>query len=138
MVAQRVAELEAAGLVVQAGRRPLDGRRAPRQVRLRPEAGVVAGADLRLKTMHIGIADLDGRLLASQGVQIDIADGPETVLALLEQEIERLAEQVAPARLWGIGVAFQRRSSSRPGAPSHHQQCPCGTATRFRTASLAS
>src|SRR4051794_41957855 len=60
VVAARIAELEAAGLVMQAGMGPSTGGRAPRQLRLRAEAGVVVGVDIGATPMNVGVADLAG------------------------------------------------------------------------------
>src|SRR4051812_5709294 len=79
VVAARIAELEAAGLVTQAGMGPSTGGRAPRQLRLRAEAGVVVGVDIGATHMNVGIADLAGRLVDSVEEAVDIADGPEEV-----------------------------------------------------------
>ena len=60
VVGQRVAELEAAGLVVAAGLGPSTGGRAPRRLRLRAEAGLVIGVDCGATGMVVGVADLLG------------------------------------------------------------------------------
>jgi predicted NBD/HSP70 family sugar kinase len=120
VVAQRVAELEAAGLVVQAGVGPSTGGRAPRQIRLRPEAGVVAGVDLGMETMHIGIADLEGRMLASRTAPMHVTDDPEVVLRSLEQQLDDLMAQLGAQPLWGLGVGVPAPvefESGRPVAP---------------------
>jgi predicted NBD/HSP70 family sugar kinase len=120
VVAQRVAELEAAGLVVQAGVAPSTGGRAPRQIRLRPEAGLVGGADLGMNTMHVGIADLDGRMLASKTAPMDVADDPEVVLRALEQQLNDLIAQRGQPPLWGLGVGVPAPvefDTGRPVAP---------------------
>jgi glucokinase-like ROK family protein len=105
VVSQRVAELEAAGLVAAAGLGPSTGGRAPRRLRLRAEAGLVAGVACGATGMVVGIADLTGRILARAEERIDIADGPEVVLARSEELIDQLLEkQTDPPPLWGIGV----------------------------------
>src|SRR5690348_17875199 len=90
VVAARIAELEAAGLVTQAGMGPSTGGRAPRQLRLRAEAGVVVGIDIGATGMDIGVADLSGRVLAHVEETIDIADGPDVVLGRVEELVDEL------------------------------------------------
>src|SRR3954463_3356746 len=103
VVAARIAELEAArlgthggrgprgaGLVTQAGMGPSTGGRAPRQLRLRAEAGVVVGADVGATHMNVGIADLAGHVLARAREPVDIADGPEAVLSRVEAIVDEL------------------------------------------------
>jgi predicted NBD/HSP70 family sugar kinase len=120
VVAQRVAELEDAGLVTQDGIGPSTGGRAPRRVRLRPEAGLVAGVDMSPVALGIGVADLDGQILAVRRTAIDVEDGPEAVLGCLERDLEQLVEQQGNARLWGIGVGIPAPvefDTGRPVAP---------------------
>jgi predicted NBD/HSP70 family sugar kinase len=117
VVAQRVAELEAAGLVVQDGVGPSTGGRAPRRVRLRPDAGLVAGVDVRGTSMLVGVAALDGQVLASRTVPIDVGDGPEPVLGSLERQIEQLVEQLGQSRLWGVGVGIPMPVEFDTGRP---------------------
>src|SRR5689334_1649416 len=90
VVAARVAELESAGLVTQAGMAPSTGGRAPRQLRLRAEAGVVVGVDIGATFMDIGLADLGGRVLDHIEQPVDVADGPDVVLSRVEQVIDEL------------------------------------------------
>src|SRR3954468_8374845 len=63
VVAARIGELEQVGLVAPAGVAQSTGGRAPRQLRLRAEAGVVVGVDIGATSMKIGIADLGGRVV---------------------------------------------------------------------------
>jgi len=90
VVAQRVAELEAAGLVEQAGLGPSTGGRAPRRLRLRARAGIVAAADIGAIGMVVGLADLSGTVLAHIDEPIDVADGPDMVLGRVEELIDKL------------------------------------------------
>jgi predicted NBD/HSP70 family sugar kinase len=120
VVAQRVAELEAAGLVVQAGVAPSTGGRAPRQVRLRRDAGLVAGVDMGFAALSIGLADLDGRMLTSTTVPMDGIDDPEAVLGTLEQQLDQLLEELGKPPLWGLGVGVPAPvefDTGRPIAP---------------------
>ena len=118
VVAQRVAELEAAGLVVSAGLGPSTGGRAPRRLRLRAEAGLVVGVDCGATSMVVGVADLLGRVQASAAEPIDVADGPRTVLARVEELVDQLLEQVArPAPVWGIGVGVPGPVEFATGLP---------------------
>ncbi|SHG17098.1 ROK family transcriptional regulator [Geodermatophilus nigrescens] len=121
VVAQRVAQLEAAGLVVQDGRAPSSGGRAPRRLRLRAGAGLVAGADVGATGMAVGVADLSGRVLATVHEPVDVADGPDPVLGRVEELVARLVEGLPGAPpLWGVGVGVPgpvEFATSRPVAP---------------------
>jgi predicted NBD/HSP70 family sugar kinase len=118
VVAQRVAKLEAAGLVVQDGLGPSTGGRAPRRLRLRKEAGVVAAADIRATGMVVGLADLAGTVLVRVEETIDIADGPDVVLGRVEELVEQLLGGL-PERvpLWGIGVGVPGPVEFATGLP---------------------
>ena len=121
VVAQRVAQLEAAGLVVQDGRAPSSGGRAPRLLRLRADAGLVAGADIGATGMAVGLADLSGRVLARVHEAVDVADGPDAVLGRVEELVATLLDGLPGAPpLWGIGVGVPgpvEFATSRPVAP---------------------
>ncbi len=105
VVGQRVAELEAAGLVAAAGLGPSTGGRAPRRLRLRAEAGLVIGVDCGATHMVVGVADLLGTVLARADEPIEVADGPDAVLSRAEDLIDRLLAQLrSPSPVWGIGI----------------------------------
>ena len=105
VVAARVAELEAAGLVVAAGMGPSTGGRAPRRIRLRTEAGVIVGVGIGATGMQVGLADLSGRIFADHAASVDVADGPDVVLERVEQVVEDLLSAHAAGReVWAVGV----------------------------------
>ncbi|MGY1673451.1 ROK family protein [Geodermatophilus sp. SYSU D00710] len=121
VVAQRVAQLEAAGLVVPDGHGPSNGGRAPRRLRLRERAGVVAGADVGATGMAVGLADLSGRVLAETREPVDVGDGPDVVLGRIEELVDELLDRL-PGRppLWAIGVGVPgpvEFATARPVAP---------------------
>src|SRR3954466_5272765 len=102
VVAARIAELESAGLVASAGMAPSTGGRAPRQLRLRAEAGVVVGADIGATHMNVGIADLAGHVIGAVNESVDIADGPDVVLSRVEQIVDELrAAHPEAGEVWG-------------------------------------
>lgn len=118
VVAQRVAELEEAGLLVPAGLAPSTGGRAPRRLRLRAEAGLVVGVDCGATGMAVGVADLAGTVLAKVDEPIDVADGPDPVLTRVEHHIDDLLARVSdPAPVWGIGVGVPGPVEFATGLP---------------------
>src|SRR5690349_18518403 len=118
VVAARIAELEAAGLVVQAGMGPSTGGRAPRQLRLRAEAGVVVGVDIGATAMEIGLADLGGNVLDHLQEAVDVADGPEAVLARVESAVdELLARNPGVGDVWGVGLGVPGPVEFASGLP---------------------
>jgi predicted NBD/HSP70 family sugar kinase len=121
VVAQRVARLEAAGLVVQDGLAPSNGGRAPRLLRLRATAGLVAGVDIGATGMAVGLADLAGAVLTEAREPIDVADGPDVVLGRAERLLTDLLDGLDdPPPVWGVGVGVPgpvEFATSRPVAP---------------------
>lgn len=118
VVAQRVAELEAAGLIEGDGLDPSSGGRAPRRLRLRSGNGVVLGVDVAVTELVVGLADLAGGILAKRQRHIDVADGPERVLATAEAVADELIATVAGDRpVWAIGVGLPGPVEFRTGLP---------------------
>lgn len=121
VVTARIADLEAAGLVTYGGMGPSTGGRAPRRLRLRAEAGVVIGADIGATGMTIGISDLLGRAIEHVVDPIDIADGPDMVLARVEVLVEQLLSRLPGDRqIWGVGMGVPgpvEFATGRPVAP---------------------
>jgi len=118
VVAARVAELEAAGLVVYAGMGPSTGGRAPRRLRLRAEAGVVVGVGIGATGMDVGLADLAGHVLAHVDEPVNVADGPEIVLGRVEEIVDRLLAQHGAGRpVWGAAIGVPGPVEFASGLP---------------------
>ena len=81
VVAQRVGELESAGLIAPDGLGPSTGGRAPRRLRLRADAGYVLGIDIATNELLVGLADLAGNLLETRHEESDVSDGPEAIIS---------------------------------------------------------
>ena len=107
VVAQRVAELEAAGLVGSDGLGPSSGGRAPRRLRLRSEAGSVLGVDIASNELVVGLADLAGNIRATAAEHIDLTQGPQAVLATVVRTGDALLDEAgARGQLWSIGLGM--------------------------------
>jgi predicted NBD/HSP70 family sugar kinase len=116
VIAQRVSELESAGLIESAGLGPSSGGRAPRRLRLAAERGLALGVDIAATELVVGVADLTGTVLDTRQQAIDVADGPEPVLSLAE----RLADELVGTRtapVWAIGVGVPGPVEFRTGLP---------------------
>jgi predicted NBD/HSP70 family sugar kinase len=119
VVAQRVAELEQAGLIASDGLGPSTGGRAPRRLRLRQEAGRVLGVDIATNELVVGVADLAGTLLATRQEEIDIADGPEVVMAAVERLADALVDETGVREsLWSVGVGMPGPVAFASGEPA--------------------
>jgi glucokinase-like ROK family protein len=120
VITQRVADLIEYGVLTDGDLGPSTGGRAPRLVRLRADAGHLLVADLGATSMDVAVADLSGSILAHVQEPSDIAAGPETVLARVEELFQRLDVESRPGSLWGIGIGVPgpvEFDTGRPIAP---------------------
>jgi len=107
VVAQRVAELESAGLLAPDGLGPSTGGRAPRRLRLRAEAGYVLAVDIATNELLVALADLAGNILETRHEESDLGDGPEAVIAAVERMGDALLDGAnARNNLWAVGVGM--------------------------------
>ena len=98
-VSTAVDELLARGLLQIDGTRPTVGRGRPAdRLALSPGGGHVLLADVGASSAHLAVVDLSQRMLARTQVDVDMNDGPDTVLAAVETELTTLRDTV-PARV---------------------------------------
>jgi hypothetical protein len=122
VVTQRVGELLDYGLLVEGELGRSTGGRAPRLLRFPSDAGHLLVADLGATSVDVALADLSGTILAHVQEPCDIADGPERVLARVEELFVRIlvSGEPRPGSLWGIGIGVPgpvEFDSGRPIAP---------------------
>lgn len=122
VVAQRVDHAIEVGFLQDGEFAPSSGGRAPRTLRFRAERGRVIVCALGALHIHVGLADLDGAILADSHRAWDIARGPEETLDEAMSMIDRLvAEDAAPGTpVWAITVGVPGPvdfTSGRPVAP---------------------
>ena len=122
VVAQRLADLQSSGLVIESGRDPSSGGRPPQKIQFNADRGHVLVADLGATSIDVAVADLDGRIHAHTSEEADISAGPEIILGQVEQLFEKLRATSAEARgvPWGIGVGLPgpvEFNTGRPVAP---------------------
>lgn len=107
-VSQRVDALLGLGLLVEQGGGASTGGRPPTQLAFDAANGVVLCADLGATHCRLAVSDLDCTVLAELPAEMNIADGPDVVLAWLQDRfVELLAEAgrtVSDVRGIGIGV----------------------------------
>jgi predicted NBD/HSP70 family sugar kinase len=106
-VSNGVDALLARGVLRVVGTRPTPGRGRPAdRLALSPRGGHVLIADLGAHGAHLAIVDLSQTMRAHVHVDVDVAEGPDTVLATVESHLQTLRGQVptAPARAVVIGV----------------------------------
>lgn len=122
VVAQRVAELVASGLLVEGGIGPSTGGRPPRQFSFHGEAGHLYAAFLGATSIDVAVTDAGGEVLRRISEPCDISTGPDVILDRVDDLFARLAERTSPASgpLWGIGIGVPgpvEFSTGRPVSP---------------------
>jgi predicted NBD/HSP70 family sugar kinase len=118
-VAQRVDALLAFGLVYEAGDSESTGGRRPARLAFDHQSGVVLAADLGATHSRLAVCDLAAAPLAEVSFELDIGQGPESILALVH---ERFGEMLAgidasAASVRGIGVGIPGPVAYGSGKP---------------------
>ena len=104
-VTTRVEALMAAGYLREGGPGSSRGGRRPRQLEVDPSAGAVLGVDLGARHASFALFDLAGALLAERHLDMDIADGPQSILGwIVDQANSMVAEQEQSLRGIGLGL----------------------------------
>ncbi|TDT66203.1 ROK family transcriptional regulator [Frigoribacterium sp. PhB116] len=98
------------------------GGRPPSRVALVPSARVVLGADFGAGHLNLVLTDLVGETLIGRRSLLDIADGPERVLATMVAEADALLAELGRTRrdLIGVGIGLPgpvQFSTGRPVNP---------------------
>ena len=107
-IAARVDVLLRLGLVTSLGDGTSTGGRPPSLLAVNTTARLVAGIDLGATHARAAITDLSGVPLAEQRADLDIAEGPEVVLAWVAQAIEDLLDTAGRSRaeLVAVGIGL--------------------------------
>ena len=121
-VAQRVDALLEQGLVYEAGGSASTGGRPPTVLAFNRDAGVVLVADLGATHARVAVTDLIGTALAERASNLDIALGPEQVLAWVVERFAELLDEIGRSGdgVRGIGVGVPgpvEFASGRPVSP---------------------
>jgi predicted NBD/HSP70 family sugar kinase len=95
-------------LVVPAGEKPLSRGRPAGMLAFNPRAGVTLAAQVGMSGTLVAVSDLAGEILWLNQVQLDVAEGPDALGAMLEaQFVAGLAEVGDDGiRVYGIGVGM--------------------------------
>lgn len=119
VITQRVSYLLASGLLVERGLGASTGGRAPRELSLHGEAGIVLVAPVGSSHLTVGVTDLAGRLLEYHREPADVAAGPELILSRVAELFgQLLASPKVPtgAPLFGIGLGLPSAVEFAAGA----------------------
>ena len=107
-VSAAVDELLSRGVLRIAGTRPTPGRGRPAdRLALSPRGGHVLLADVGARGAHLAVLDLSQRVVAHEHVELDVRDGPELALHIIEARLDALraaGSPEVPARAVVIGL----------------------------------
>lgn len=121
VVAQRLAELVGAGLVLDAETSESTGGRPARRLRFRGDAGTILVADVGATSIDVALTDLAGAIVASHAEPADVADGPDGILGRVEELFEELlagrSSDDADVEPWGIGIGVPGPVEFATGRP---------------------
>ncbi|MFD1522198.1 ROK family protein [Pseudonocardia yunnanensis] len=107
-VSTAVDQLLARGVLRLDGTRPTAGRGRPAdRLALSPRGGHVLLADVGASAAHLAVVDLSQRMLGHAHVEVDVTEGPEVVLNIVESHLTALRAQApgdVPVRAVVIGL----------------------------------
>jgi glucokinase-like ROK family protein len=107
-IAQRIDTLLGHGLVLEGAASASTGGRPPATLVFNQDAGVVLAADLGATHARLAVVNLGGATLTEEATELEIADGPDTVLRTVDERFLELLSQVGrrprDVRAVGIGV----------------------------------
>jgi len=93
------------------------GGRAPRLIDFNETAGQILVAELGATGFNVAASDLSGNLMGNTHVEVNVSKGPEAVLALVEEEFNRLVSAHKIGKLWGIGIGVPGPVEFASGLP---------------------
>jgi predicted NBD/HSP70 family sugar kinase len=120
VVSQRVDQAIELGYLEDSELGPSSGGRAPRRLRFCSERGLIVVCALGALHINVGLAHLDGDILAQANRPWDIATGPAATLDTAMTMIDALLEEQGGTPVWGIAVGLPGPvdfDSGRPVAP---------------------
>ena len=120
VVTQRVDQAIEMGYLEDAAYGPSSGGRAPRTLRFRSEQGRIIVCALGALHIHVGLAALEGDIVAWAHRDWDIARGPAESLDVTMSMIDELLKDQPEVPVWGIVVGLPGPvdfESGRPVAP---------------------
>jgi predicted NBD/HSP70 family sugar kinase len=118
-VSQRLDPLVEQGLVRETGEGPSTGGRPPMVVAFNRDAGVVLAADLGATHARLGVADLGGEPLAEHSQELNIGEGPERVLTIVQERFGALLAESGKTSsdVRGIGMGLPGPVEFASGTP---------------------
>jgi predicted NBD/HSP70 family sugar kinase len=121
-VAQRVDVLVTSALVGAAGEATSTGGRPPARFAFNPHARLVLGADVGATHVRLAVTDLAANVVADDVIDLDVAVGPEKVLAWVADRgralVRRAGRRLGDVAAVGIGLPGPVEfATGRPTSP---------------------
>ena len=120
VVTQRVDQAIQMGFLEDAEFGLSSGGRAPRILRFRSERGLIVVCALGAQHIRVGVAALEGDMIAEAHRAWEIARGPAETLDAALALIDEILDQVPEAPIWGVAVGVPGPvdfATGRPVAP---------------------
>ncbi|MFN2418014.1 MAG: ROK family protein [Candidatus Limnocylindria bacterium] len=120
VVAQRLADLAGAGVIVDTEIAESTGGRPPRRLHFNAEAGTLLVADIGATSIDVAITDLAGGILASRAEEANVAEGPDALLGRVEdlfEDVLAAAPNSEAGTPWGIGIGVPGPVEFATGRP---------------------
>ncbi|MDO8309049.1 MAG: ROK family protein [Actinomycetota bacterium] len=118
VVTQRVADLIDAGLVLDASMAESTGGRPSRALAFNARLGALLVAELGATAVNAAVTNLAGDIMERRHEDIDIADGPDVVLGIVEAIFDELVTAHPRLEVWGIGVGLPGPVEFSNGSPT--------------------
>ncbi len=121
-VSQRVDALLEANLIYEDGDAESTGGRPAGRFAFNDNAGVVLAADIGATHSRVGVSDLGARMRAEVALDLDVADGPERVLGVINEQFRTMLDElgIRDGEVRGIGIGIPgpvEFASGKPVAP---------------------
>ncbi|MGN6445240.1 ROK family protein [Amnibacterium sp.] len=117
VVAQRVETAIEMGFIEDGEFGPSSGGRAPRTLRFRADRGAIVVCALGALHIRVGLARLDGEIIASDHRLWDIAEGPEATLDVTLAMVDDLLERGDAPEVWAVAVGVPGPVDFEHGVP---------------------
>jgi predicted NBD/HSP70 family sugar kinase len=118
-ITQRIESLAASGWIKSSGEAPSTGGRPATVLGFNENSGTVLVADLGATHSRVAMANLAGEILVEATADIEIASGPENVLAWVENMFQQLLDEAETpvATIAGIGIGLPGPVEFAAGRP---------------------
>ncbi len=93
------------------------GGRAPRLLNFNSHAGAILVAEVGATGFNVAASDLNGNLLGNTFTRVEISEGPEAVLSMVESSFDDLVASLKIRNLWGIGIGVPGPVEFATGLP---------------------